>query len=94
MSDFAAILPFPIRAEDRLRRATRALDAALERQAGATRALRASVADLGASVRGLADSLDAYDSVLQRAGVAAETARGAAVRLDGIADRLMVRVSA
>ena len=61
----AAILAFPERPEDRLRRALRALDVALDDQAEAMAGLRRELGALSGAIDGLGNSLQVFSAGLQ-----------------------------
>ncbi|MBV1798624.1 hypothetical protein [Siccirubricoccus sp. G192] len=69
------ILPFPIRPDDRLRRALRQLDLALAEQRQAVAGLRGELARLGEAVCGLDDSLGQFRGGARQHGGGSGTGR-------------------
>jgi signal transduction histidine kinase len=98
MTPTAAILPFPEKPEDRLRRALRALDAALAEQGAAVAGLRLRLRhELGAlsgAVDGLGTSLQAYSRGLTETQEAALGAHAEARRLEATADAMLAACKA
>ncbi|MDB5373052.1 MAG: hypothetical protein JWP04_1694 [Belnapia sp.] len=88
-SPTAAVFAFPEKPEDRLRRALRALDAALAGQAEAVAGLRRELGALSGAVEGLGGSLQAYSHGLRDTQDALAQAGEQASRLDATADALL-----
>lgn len=89
MTPTAAILPFPEKPEDRLRRALRALDAALAEQAAAVAGLRQELGALSGAVGSLGGSLEAYAGGLAKTQVALAEAGAQARQLEATADLML-----
>lgn len=85
----AELLAFPSRPEDRLRRALRKLEAALEEQGSAVAGFRADLSALSGAVMGLGQSLQGYRNTLAEAGAAADQAHAAARLLEARADAML-----
>jgi hypothetical protein len=81
----AAILAFPDRPGDRLRRALRALDAALAEQRLAVAGLRLELGSLAEATTGLEGSLGIYRLALDQAAAETALAVAAARHLEGTA---------
>ncbi len=82
MTDAAHLIAFPQKPEDRLRMALRSLEAALDDQAEALAAYRASLAELAKVVGGLEAGLIDYRDVL--GAVAAEADAAHAIATDAM----------
>lgn len=93
MTPVADILPFPERPEDRLRRALRALDAALAEQSAAVAGLRRELGALSGAVEGLGNSLQAYSRGLAETQEAVLGAHAEARRLEATADAMLAAAS-
>lgn len=78
----ATLLAFPQRPEDRLRRALRQLEAALEEQRNVVADFRANLASLSGAVSGLGGSLENYRHRLADTAGAAWQAHDAFRRLE------------
>ena len=89
MTPTADILPFPAKPEDRLRRALRSLDAALDEQRAAVAGLRRELGALSGAVAGLGTSLQAYSRGLADTQEAVLGAHAEARRLDATADAML-----
>ncbi|WP_043364468.1 hypothetical protein [Belnapia sp. F-4-1] len=89
MTPTADILPFPEKPEDRLRRALRTLDAALDEQRAAVAGLRRELGALSGAVAGLGTSLQAYSRGLADTQEAVLGAHAEARRLDATADAML-----
>jgi hypothetical protein len=87
----ATILTFPEQPEDRLRRALRALDAALDNQAMAVACLRRELRALSGAVEDLGDSLQGYAGGLRGTQAALARAGTQARRLEATADIMLAR---
>lgn len=87
----AELLAFPSRPEDRLRRALRKLEAALQEQGVAVAGFRADLTALSSAVVGLDSSLHAYRSRLAEAAGAADQAHDAARRLEARAELMLTK---
>ena len=85
----AEILAFPEKPEDRLRRALRALDEALQGQAEAVAGLRQEVGALSGAVDGLGGSFRTYSAGLQAIRTALATAGTQASQLAATADAML-----
>lgn len=85
----AAILAFPERPDDRLRRALRSLQDALAAQRVAVAGFRRELGSLASAVRGLDGSLASYRDGLAGAEAAVAAARAESARLDATADALL-----
>jgi hypothetical protein len=85
----AELIAFPNRPEDRLRRALRKLEAALQEQGVAVSGFRADLTALSSAVVGLDTSLQTYRSRLAEAAGAADQAHDAAIRLEARADQML-----
>ncbi len=83
------ILPFPEKPGDRLRRALRALDAALTEQGAAVAGLRRELGALFGAVEDLGGSLESYRHSLAEAQDAALGAHAEARRLEATADAML-----
>ncbi|SDB68414.1 hypothetical protein [Belnapia rosea] len=90
MTPTAEILPFPEKPEDRLRRALRALDAALAEQGVAMAGLRRELGTLSGAVQGLDRSMQAYAHTLAETQEAALSAHAEARRLEATADAMLI----
>ncbi|MBL6079235.1 hypothetical protein JMJ56_14545 [Belnapia sp. T18] len=90
MTLIADILPFPEKPEDRLRRALRTLNAALDEQRAAVAGLRRELGALSGAVAGLGTSLQAYSHSLADTQEAVLGAHAEARRLDATADAMLV----
>ena len=89
MADTAELLAFPARPEDRLRRALRKLEAALQEQGVAVAGFRADLSSLSSAVGGLDQSLRSYRVRLTEVADAAGAANDAARRLEATADQML-----
>lgn len=87
----AAVLAFPAKPEDRLRRALRTLDAALNNQALAVAALRRELQALSGAVQGLGGSLQDYAGGLRETQAALAQAGAEARQLEATADLMLAR---
>ena len=85
----AAILAFPAKPEDRLRRALRSLEEALDEQARAVAGLRHELGALSGAVEGLGGSLQAYSHGLAETQEALAMAGDQARRLEATADAML-----
>ena len=85
----AAILAFPAKPEDRLRRALRSLETALEEQAQAVAGLRHELGALSGAVEGLGGSLQAYSHGLAETQEALAMAGDQARQLEATADAML-----
>jgi ABC-type transporter Mla subunit MlaD len=85
----AAILAFPERDDDRLRRALRGLVAALAAQSEAVAGLRSELQNLSGAVDGLEGSLVDYRAELGTTGAALRQAAAGAQQLERSADGLL-----
>ncbi|MDN3562809.1 hypothetical protein ACFQY5_30995 [Paeniroseomonas aquatica] len=85
----AAILPFPEKPEDRLRRALHGLEAALAEQAEAVAGLRRELGALAEAVDGLGGSFDSYAEGLQETKEALAGAGDQARQLEATADAML-----
>jgi signal transduction histidine kinase len=94
MTSTAAILPFPEKPEDRLRRALRALDVALAEQGAAIAGLRRELGTLSGAVQGLGDSLQSYSRGLAETQEAVLGAHAEAQRLEATADAMLAACTA
>jgi signal transduction histidine kinase len=94
MTPTAEILPFPEKPEDRLRRALRALDAALAEQGTAVAGLRQELGALSGAVQGLGSSLQAYSQGLAETQEAVLGAHAEARRLEATADAMLAACKA
>ena len=85
----AAILAFPERDEDRLRRALRGLVAALAAQSEAVAGLRGELRNLSGAMGGLEGSLTEYRTELDTTGEALRHATASARQAERSADGLL-----
>ena len=85
----AAILAFPAKPEDRLRRALRALETALAEQAQAIAGLRQELGALSGAVEGLGGSLQAYSQGLAETQEALSVVGDQARQLEATADAML-----
>lgn len=84
----ATILPFPARAEDRLRVALRRLDEALNAQRAAVGAWRGELAELAVATGDLGQSLESFRDGLDDLALAVRDADAEARRLERTAAAL------
>lgn len=84
----AELLPFPERAESRLRLALRRLDAALSEQRQAVAGLRAELASLSGALGGIETSLHGYRGALGETAAALDRATLEARRLERTAEAM------
>ena len=89
MPPTAEILPFPVTPEDRLRRALRALDRALDEQGAAVAGLRRELGALSGAVDELGGSLRCYSRGLAETQEAVLGAHAEARRLEAMADAML-----
>ena len=87
MSD---ILVFPQREDDRLRRALRQLDAALQAQAAAVAEFRTELHGLAEAVDGLDDSLTTYRHDIDLTAMTLRRVQAEALAAERAADALLV----
>ena len=87
----AELLSFPLRPEDRLRRALRKLEDALTEQGVAVAGFRADLSALSTAVVGLDHSMQDYRGKLGEAADAAARAQEEARKLEARAEAMLAR---